>query len=287
MKTFTIEFYQGDVGNQDLNLSDLLNEIANNNNVQAVNQNGTGYEPRSLQVINNGNVVKGYFAKFRNDNLPHVGELGGNERELELAADEGLMEKNYFHYSRQHELLIWQANGHGSTAQRFANYLSEVTNEVVSFLPVLQHNAMQRMMNGHAQVRNLDMRVAMSPVAGLVPETDFSRGVMASLAHARGKSMHIEVRGDGRSHEPESRYLSNQVKNGIQDLMRVADVQSARIDVEEDGTPLPAIDLITDRLKSKQNVEMLGRYPDEAGIYTALDRARVEQMETIQAILGN
>jgi len=283
MRGYTIEFYQGNVGDSNIELGELLTRLLENGCPPA-NQGGMDYEVRNLRQLANGEF-SGVLAKFRHNDIPHAGEPGGAERDLGLDEHEGLMEKNYFLYYPNHHLLVYQRNGHGSAAQRFSNYLCDISNEVITFDPLLQLDATERLMNDHITVRSISVRFARPQNRNLFPAQNWNRNMLDMLTGLGGASMNVTIKADGRRSD-ENRYLLTRAKEVVRDLLGTVDVQSARIEVDENGEHVAPIDLIADRLLSRQTVEMHGRYPDPGSMFAALRQARNDHLPEIEAILG-
>lgn len=286
-KSFTIEFYTGQVGADGAagKVSAKLREMADLDRCPVHEIGGHLYEIRDLVSHNNGASFHGVFAKFRKDDLPHAGAPGGEEREIDLDDDEGLLEKNHFLYFRAHELLVYQRNGHGSTTNRMGMYLSGLFNETVIFNPVLQSEPMRRLLRGEAQPRTLDLSFAKPTNPDAFPRDDWNANLISVLTRAGGARMSIHISA-GKSKDPQVRYLGRQIKRAITQLINNTEVTKARFVVEEDGVQHP-IDLIADRLLSQQAVRMNGHYPIPDEMYRALRRARDEHRAALHEYFGD
>ncbi len=287
-KTFTIEFYQGILDGSDefQTIADVLAHLATNHPCPVVHVAGFDYELRDIESINHGNVIRGKFAKIRHDDIPHAAAPHRPERELDLADDEGLLEKNYFQYHRGLRLLVWQANRNAASPQRFADYLSDVSGGMAQMLPVIRHDAMNKLRNGQLHIRKLDITVAAAANANNVAATDFSRSAMSLVAQSNGMPVSISLRGDGRSRDPARRFL-DPLREAILDLIDSGSAQKAKVQFEDEQGGLDLVDFVADRLKSRQDVAMNGRYPDEQSMFIALERARGDHGDELRAILGN
>lgn len=124
-KHYRIDFFTGHVTADENQgrLADVLDALIARAACPAWKRGGYAYELRDLLLT--GQVYRGVLAKLRSDQLPHAGQLGGVERELDLAEEEGLIEKNFFLYYSSRNLLVYQRNGNASRSQRFAEYLTD------------------------------------------------------------------------------------------------------------------------------------------------------------------
>lgn len=92
IKTYKVEFYVADTQNngEGLCVGDMLAQLAQTPyGTKAIGS--YNYELRSLQPRGDGAFFRGELAKFRDEDLPHAGIPGGEERPLELADEEGLI----------------------------------------------------------------------------------------------------------------------------------------------------------------------------------------------------
>ncbi len=242
------------------------------------------YELRDLSA--QGGCVQGVFAKFRSDQIPHIGEAGGNEREIEIAENEGLLEKNHFIYRPLDSLLVFEQNGHGSRPARLARYITEQAGEVLTFDPVLQGDAVERLMRGEAEMRSMKVSFARPTNPDLFPEDQWSRSLMEQMAIAGGSSVVLSITSDSRSDDEEKNRLSARMKDSVRALMRSGYARTVRVKLEEDGIEHP-IDLMADRITSVQSVSMAGKYPVRGSIYAALSSAFEEQRDAIYGVIGS
>lgn len=287
-KQYTVEFYTGVVGadGQGGNVSQMLLELANSGEYPTLNIKGMVHEIRELRLHHGGATFSGVFAKFREDDLPHAGSPGGDERELGLDDGEGLIEKNHFLYHSNRELLIFQRNGNGSTTSRLGAYFSDIAGETTIFNPVLQAEPTRRLMRNELLPRSLTLSFTKPSNPEMYPDDIWSNRLFSILNDAGGVRMHTRISSDARSTDEEKRYLSNRIKAAACELIDIDGVSVAKLDVEdEDGMNHP-IDLIADRLLSSQEVEMDGRYPVTEAIYAALRRAKDECAAELQEIFG-
>lgn len=286
-KSMTIEFYQGVVGtngNADT-VSGLMAELADADPRPVITIKGMQHEIRDLRSYNRGASLSGVFAKFRQNDIPHAGAPGGAEHKLDLEEEEGLLEKNHFLYFREHELLVYQRNGNGSTTMRLAAYCSVFNNEAVAFNPVLQLEPMRRLMRNNVLPRRLDLTVARPTNPALFPDDEWNNNLMRVMTEAGGMRIHARITADARSADRNDWYLSDRIKRSINELVSNDLASVAKLRVEEDGIVHP-IDLIADRLLSQKDVEMDERYPVPESIYAALRQARNDERETLQEIFG-
>lgn len=287
-KQFRIDFYQGQLGaDGEADLSTVLAEMAGMERCPAYEYGKIIFELRNLHSNNNGATIRGVFAKIRCDNLPHTGAPGGVENELDLAEEEGLIEKNHFVYYRQNELLVYQKNGHGSTTKRFEDYLSNHTGVTALFNPIPKTDSMRRLMSGENHPRSLQLSVARPSNPDLFPSDNWNRSLLELMNGSGGMVLDIAIRGDGHSRNPHNRYLLDTIKGSLNDLLGTDFVRSAKVQLEGDDFISHPVDLIADRIYSKQRVQMNGRYPCTDSMFAALGRAKEEVADELNGVFGN
>ncbi|MDP3514313.1 MAG: hypothetical protein Q8S20_16360 [Sulfuritalea sp.] len=283
-KQFKVRFYVGQVGaaGGDGLVSEALDamDLAG---CPVIKIGNLSYEIRGLKRFKDGASFRGVFARFRSDDLPHVGKPGGKERELDIEPDDGLLEKNYFLYYRKHQLLVYQENGNGSVVGRLGEYFSNHFNAATVFQPVLQPDATMRLLRADVQPMSLELSFARPTNAEWFPKDDFSRELLALMKSAKAPSIHLSLSGTGRGalRQP----LSQKVKRSVVGLLGHGDVKVARLLVEDEEGRHP-IDLISDRLMHRIEVEMAGRYPVEQSVFNGLMEAKDEHNDALETIFG-
>lgn len=287
-KVHHIEFYTGQVGadGKDGLVSNLLGKIHQLTEPYVVTINDIEYEIRDLQEFGDGSSYRGYFAKYRLDDLPHAGTPGGRERELALASDEGLIEKNYFIFYRQNELLAFQRNGHASNTNALGQFFSIFSNETVTFNPVLQPEPMKRLMSDKITTKSLSLSIARPTNPKLFNGKKWSSDLLNVLSGSGGSRIRLDISSDGRSQDPTERQLHHRLRGAVAEFVREGTASVARFEVEDDDGRVHPIDLIADRLVSPQTVRMDGRYPDSNAMYNAINTARNDCSEAIKEIFG-
>ena len=286
-KAFGVHFFVGQVGANDEagHLKDMLQSIIDDQLVTVSTYGSMTYEIRDLESHSNGATYTGVLAKFRTDDFPHVGEPGGEEEELNIGDNQGLIEKNHFIFHRQNQLLVWQVNGNASSEKRLGEVLSDISNETVVFNPVFQPDAVRRLMRGNVTPLSLEFTIARPTNTDLIPRNQWNEGLLSLMGQAGGARFSAKITSDSRSAEGDKRKLMPRMKSALKELSGMDGVTKAKFIVEEDGIKHP-LDLLEDRVKSSQTVEMIGRYPSVRSMYSALRRAKTEQQAALDEYFG-
>lgn len=231
------------------------------------------------------NAWFGQFRKFRHGDLPLVGAPGEEGEELSIAEDQGLIEKNFFLVVAPHDVLLWGVNGHANTPSQFTRFLSELIGTRVVADPIVQPDAMRRLMRGGVELRKVHMRVAKPTNPDWYPSDDFSRDIINLLAQGGGDSLTLQAGVDGRLAPSNQTDLAVRWKRAIRELVGDGLATSARVDVVEDGIEHP-IDLIADRLASHIEVDHDGRYAPTETMLGALMSAWADIEPMIRDAFG-
>lgn len=287
-KDYTVQFYVGQVGADGAagQVSKLLRAIAQRKQPATYRHKGMTYEIRDLKPHGEGaSSFTGVLAKFRTDDFPHIAAPGRQEREIVVGDDEGLIEKNHFLYFRKREMLVWQCNQQASTVAKLGDVLSEEANETVVFQPIFQPDAVRRLMRGEVVPRSLELSIAKPTNADFYPKNEWSRQLFSMMQLSGGARFKLVLTSDQRSRDPEQKSLAGRIKSAVRELVAKEMVTVARFQVEDDGVVHP-LDLIEDRISTRQSVEMDGRYPAQGAMYAALRRARDEQQGALNDFFG-
>jgi hypothetical protein len=157
------------------------------------------------------------------------------------------------------QVLLWHVNGHANTPNQFTRFLSDLSGTRVVADPVVQPDAMRRLMRGGVELRKVQLRIARPTNPDWYPSDDFSREILAVLAQGGGDSLYLQAVADGRLASTKQTDLSGRWKKAIREFVNDGVATTARVEVAEDGIDHP-IDLIADRLLSHIEVDHDGRY---------------------------
>lgn len=285
-KEYAIDFFTSQVGADGTELlSDWFRKLIDLPRAPVKTYSDVTYELREYNANDTATIFWGVFAKYRADDLPHAGSPGGDERELDLAEEEGLIEKNYFRYYRKNELLLFQRNRNASTSGQFARYLSGSSDGIVVFNPVLQPEPTRRLLRGEVLPRKLDLSISRPKNPAMYDRNVWARRVIGLLSESGGVRLRVSVTSDARSKVEQEHYLDAKIKRAMTAFVDSGDAKIARLIIEEEGLEHP-IDLIADRIVSWQDVEMNGRYPEMKSMQKALQRAVREHRASLQEIFG-
>ncbi|SNB81544.1 hypothetical protein SAMN02745900_03866 [Pseudomonas sp. URIL14HWK12:I8] len=287
MRKYAIDFFTGQIGpvNSKEKLSAFLRKLSGK---VCPHVEGVTYdiEIRGLVEAEPG-VFQGVFAKIRKDELPHAGKAGHPDRDLGLAQDEGLVDKNHFVYYEQNELLVMQANRYAGTAVALGKYLTDIHGQLaVSFNPVLQPDATRRLMREDLTPVQIETSFARPTNPDLYPDDDWSTGLLDMLSQLGGGNVKLSVTADRKRVAEGADRLTDRARRVAQAFRQIPNVRKVKINMEDDEGIIYPIDLIADRLKVRIEISVSGRYPNEAGMFKALKGAKNDQLDNLQQIFG-
>jgi len=278
---YKVRFYVGNVG-PNRSVYDLLSQLSQRQHPLIYDEEETLYLVKDIQDTGRGSVYRGIFGKIRTSDIPKIINPEGIEREIDLHEHEGLIDKNYFLFFHDHQLLVFQENFHASKASAFARYLSHVAGNAVSYDPVLNIDAMRRFMRGQTNVVRAKITIARPTNPRLFPRNRFSRELLRMMAATGSATLHVTC----TANRPGQRMnvLVNTLKADIRDLVRGDHATNAKAWID-DGSGEP-IDLIEDRLGATINVQMVDRYPVPESIFAALNNAHREVSAELTQYFG-
>lgn len=281
MKSFGVRFYTANFSESevDVTVDGLLQRIYDVNQKGEMSpqleDEGCRYEIRELQPLGDGATFRGVLAVVRDD-APHIRAADGGERQIELAEQEGVLEKNYFLYFRQNNLLVWQVNGRASHVVRFERYLSMVSQKTLVFDDVIDHESLIKMQSG--LVKRIQVRVALPRNADAYDPELWEGAAFDMMAGAGATTMQFELgirkRGKG---------LTNDVKEAVHRLLNRRETRAVR--VKMDGQR-EFIDLVADCITDRIQVQMNGLYPNPASVFEELASAKDRQRQRLEAYFG-
>lgn len=281
-KTYSVDFYRVRIGqkNNDAQFANLLRDSAETGYLEVQETPGTGehHQIKSIVAFKADKVFKAVFGRVRKSDIPRQGDEKGNEEDLDLKPGYGLVEKNYFLFYRDDNLLIYQRNHSGSHYSKLAQYLSKVLGRTVSLDPILTADSYQRLLADDVVPTKVEFSVAASPNAELYPEV-WTKDMMSLITGLGGARARLSIRADTRRGDT----LMDKAKDAAVALARSGLARIARVEIEDSDHP---IDLIADRIKEKVEVEVEGRYPDPESIYNALMLAKDRRQADLDRFFG-
>lgn len=293
LKRFKVGFYVGCFAKDDgeyTNVSEVFELMhntmeENDTYFPSLDKGNDVYQVRDLIKPIGGSTYKGYFAKFRKNDLPHIATQNRREEsEIDLDEAEGLIEKNYFLFDARYQLLVFQVNSSGLTINAISELITEVSKQTLVFNPVLTKDAAERVINNQHKTKKYELGFTVPQNPDLYPADNWSSNLFSMLNGQGGASCTITVnanpigRKDGRLIDGVKGWLTQFTNSDIP-------VRLSKIWFDDGTDP---IDLVADRIKAQtQPIEMEGRYPSAIDLYSELARCKNERDEEIRLVLAD
>lgn len=226
------------------------------------------------------NEYYGCLRKFRNDDLPRVSTLGGDEIDLELEDGQGLVEQNGFIFFPKYSVLAYHYNQHANHISRFTDVLSKLFNASIEALPLISNDTFKRLMKTGTTLVALEAKIPAPKSSELLPDCDnFTQDALRLIGKSDADFLTINLSID-RRHNGGMKRLTNSIKNSIKDINQL-DPKKLTAMIDEGGIVSP-IDLIADRIKKIRQIETHGRYIDRAILYETIQNAFNDVSEEIE-----
>lgn len=283
VRTFSISFVQVDfMADTNTFLSDVLRrEYQNQLNDQRFTYETGDYafQLSNITVRNEGasnESFHGVIHKLRLNNLPQLGSRDGSTDDIDLGDFEGVVEKNYFTFYRNRELLIYQNHREGTGMHDLTLFFSDLAGHTCSLNPVLKPEAYLRLINEDHPLTKIELSIS-KPNLELFNQEHSSDQFSRQLATlARTTNTHNIKITLGTPRNMATR-ISDTLKSSLAHLAGHS-ARTAKAWTENSSHP---IDLIADRIKDQITVSMHGHYPNSNDMITAIEQARIRNSEDI------
>lgn len=294
-KNYNFDFYQCITANSDVNaeqritgqlLDETFTRFEQGNSCVKEIASYT-YELRLFERTEFG--YRGVIGKHRTSDLPNAAIVGGEERELQLAPNENLLEKSFFHFYRDYSLLIVQRNHMCIGFNNLAKYFSS-GGYVTALSPVLAPADLLLLMKNNIQIRHADFSIAKPTNPDLFEgiEHDFTNNIISTLSGSGTAMLNLTMRGNAKSDVADNRYLASSLKGAFRELNSKFDVKKCKLLLEDADTLVThPIDLVADRLVYYARVNVEGRYPSAAAMWQAMEDARDSKESELELYFGS
>jgi hypothetical protein len=266
-KSYTVRFANTNIGaSQERNqqLRDVLDATVTRrgrdgqrgHHLSTVAMEGEHFQVRNLVRV--GRFWRGAFARLREE-APHVIGRADVEREITLEDGERVLEKSYFLYYEDTDILVFQMSRNVGYLSRFAIYWSRLLDGLyVDFPPAVNVSRLEEILQ--TGVREVNFTYARAPGA-LEHGPRWTQRAMEMLRPVHGAVGKFTLRA------PRGEILGGHIGDLVRWAASGGDVRRAKVLLQDERDP---IDLFIEPIKVRIDVELNGRYPDE--------RSAIEQM---------
>lgn len=243
----------------------------------------TGYFISGLHETEYENEFGGAFSKLRKDNLPKIGNEHGIEKDIELLEGDGLIEKNYFLYDANRNLIIWQQNRNASHIVRFQDYLCDQMPNSTKIVPVVEKDAMQRIMQGDVSLAAFDVSFALPTNPDMIPVDANTQKIYELMTGLNVDSIriHASANAPGRGADKTIKATAKKMLQAIKAMPGTRIVRAKTRGTDEH------IDLIAERLTTEITVKMDGHYPNTDSMFAGLSKAMDNVSEDLEQIFSS
>jgi hypothetical protein len=232
---------------------------AHGQHLPPVSINEDRYQIRDLVRV--GMVWGGSFAKLRSD-APHIVDSQNTERQIELDAGDSILEKCYFQYRENSNLIVWQNSRNTGGLSRAADYMSQIFGGAVT-LPQIQNQAeLEKVLNGQLYEVEFDYaRTPSLPLGGDVEWSQHAMDMMAPIDAARARFMLRAPRGGS---------LTARAGQFVREMLGTAGTEKIRVRISAEDDP---IDLFMAPLRDTIELSIVDGYPQRAEALAELEAA--------------
>lgn len=115
------------------------------------------YQVRDIVSLNGGKVYQGVFGRCRFETLTQ-GTTTGDEDDVNLKPNHGLVEKNFFLYYPGQNLVVYQRNSNGSHHSKLQKYLELASENTDTLLePILTKDSYTKLLSNAVRAKKIDI----------------------------------------------------------------------------------------------------------------------------------
>jgi hypothetical protein len=218
----------------------------------------------------------GELKKYRDD-PPHIGKPNETEREIDLEADEHVIEKSYFVYMPKYKVVLLQMTDTFRSPKYFMDTINANVESGTCFAAhMLDENAAQRAAQNQYEVTKVECAIAIPQASRSTPKDQWGQAAVILSDNAAG-NLQFTITGNmrGSVKSPIEPSLLKKVIDGAKSGF----LSKAKI-VPYDGEP---IDLLNEKLRTTISPSMAGRYPLQGSIKDELIRAIKEYSSVLES----
>ena len=245
---------------------------------------GSTRELFGLTYRSHNDSYAGQIRKIRKADLPEVGAPGQHSKTIELSADEGVIEKNFFVFYKENSLLVMHRNDTANTGSHLAQLLTGAIGVAFYASPLIRPDQAEKLLNNRLNIKKFSVRVPKPTNPELYPQDSISSKTIELLNQSGADSLDVTFTIDQKLDTSAGR-LTSALQSAIGSLLSMG-ATKAKLDTDENGKILP-IDLIANRIYSKQSIKTNSYFPVSESMYKLADKAKDEQRELLDEYFGN
>ncbi|WP_053932181.1 DUF6731 family protein [Pseudomonas coronafaciens] len=286
LRTYTFEFYSIISEDSDLfsmSVTEAFDEIITGDRTSSFTSYGSTKELYDLRKWSSAKSYAGEIRRIRQSELPEVGALGRKSKQLELDPDEGVIERNFFVYHADNSLLVFHRNDDGNSASHLAQLLTVSAGVPFFAHPVIQPDQAENLLLGKMDIKRFAIRIPKPTNPMLYPQNSTSARTLELLENSGADSIEVIFSIDKKIDTSAGR-LSSALQSSIGSLLSLG-ATKANLELDENGRIYP-VDLIANRLYSKQSISTNSTFPSSEVMYQLADKAKTDQEVSINEYFG-
>ena len=212
------------------------------------------------ELHKNGKSWHGCFGKLRKE-APHiVNGVTGVESSIALGKDDKILEKSYFLYNENENVLLWQVNNQAGGIANFKEYLKMVSSQYVRIEHILDQAQLSSLLQG--EVKEIIFHVS-SLSATSLQQLGWTNDAMRFLQASGAASTKFEIKA------PAAGKLKDRVVKPLVRKLATFGHKGQRLKVKVDSMADP-VDIFMNTLKDSISYSKNGHYPDPVSIISQM-----------------
>ncbi|CQD39704.1 Uncharacterised protein [Yersinia enterocolitica] len=226
----------------------------------------------------------GYVSCVRHSLLPFIedGETG-SERIIPLNEKDYVVERTYLLYYYETDVLVLSLNHLGPKVNDISYLLYKKLNQIpIKFEAIWKEDDMKELLEQGNVLRSCDLTIA-APRNFNVSNYDLSNNLSKDIVRMvvmGGTHLKLSLRGRARPKKDGFSYLSDTVRNAIKELLETFPKGSGGLTIKKAEVTEPSNtkpkSLLDQVLVSKKTINIIGGYPSDSDIRTAMISAKID-----------
>lgn len=223
----------------------------------------------------------GYISCSRDGfHLPYIGDENWNEHDIPLDEKKYIVERTYFIYYYNKDLLILSQNhlGPKDSDLSFILFQHSPQGKPVSFEAIWKKESVKELLETGSTLRSCELILAAPRKFNAVDydlSNSFSKSMIDMMAGTGGSHLKLSLRGRASNRKLIRGYLSDEVKSGIKELIEKVPflVKKASVTQPKDTKTKSLLDQV---LIAEKNVRTKNGYAAFTDVRTALINAKID-----------
>ncbi|ENM1126343.1 hypothetical protein AB6R54_004253 [Vibrio parahaemolyticus] len=241
-----------------------------------------------LEYNKQDNFYMGYVGKFRDSALPTKFNRDTlSDEPFDLGTSDEVMEKSYFLYYPETDILVFHCNHWGPRADDLAYMLFQLNSMTPIHFEAIWKNAdVKALLEDGSIVKSGSISLALPrnfELADLDLSNSWSQDVIKMMSSSGMSSLRLDFRSRASTTKNGLSYMSQEVRDGFREILQKfgknrklqkKELSVKRAEVVTSNSGSHRQNLLNQELSVKLPVQMSGRYPTVSGMKFALMNAK-------------